>query len=109
MRSSIGLSLFLTSLDFYQTFLLLGQKKYVLICRVSDIKENKTNIEVDDHVVLKISVINSASTFNKSDFYVTLLANGAWAVPIIVVTEKKSGNKDMKTFLGKLAETVFAS
>lgn len=35
-----------------------------------------------------------------------LLANGAWAVRIIVATEKKGGTKDTEAFLGELAETV---
>lgn len=47
-----------------------------------------------------------ASAFDEADLYATLLANGAWAVPIIVATEKKGGNKDTKAFLGDLAETV---
>lgn len=54
----------------------------------------------------KISAIDSASAFDEANLYTTLLANGAWAVPTIVATEKKGGNKDTKTFLGELAETV---
>lgn len=91
---------------FHRTFSLLGRRTHVLLCRVSHIKENKTNVQVDDHVVLKVSAIDSASAFDEADLYATLLANGAWAVPIIVATEKKAGNKDTKTFLGELVETV---
>lgn len=91
---------------FYRTFSLLGRRTHVLLCRVSHIKENETNVQVDDHVVLKVSAIDSASAFDEADLYATLLANGAWAVPIIVATEKKGGNKDTKAFLGDLAETV---
>ncbi len=73
---------------------------------MSYIKKNQTNVRVEDHVALKVSAIDSASVFDEADLYATLLANGAWAVPIIVATEKKGGNKDTKTFLGELAETV---
>lgn len=34
------------------------------------------------------------------------MANGVWAVPIIVTTEKKDRNKDKKAFLRTLANTV---
>lgn len=77
-----------------------------MLCRVSHIKKNETNVRVDDYVVLKVSAIDSASAFDEADLYTTLLANGALALPIIVATKKKSGNKDTKTFLGELAETV---
>lgn len=91
---------------FYRTFSLLGRRTHVLLCRVSRMKKNKTNVRVDDHVVLKVSAIDSASAFDEADLYTTLLANGAWAMPIIVATERKGGNKETKTFLGELAETV---
>lgn len=77
-----------------------------MLCRVFHIKENKTTVRLDDHVVLKVSAIYSASAFDEAELYATLWANGAWAVPIILATEKKGGNKDTKGFLGDLAETV---
>lgn len=63
-------------------------------------------MRVDDHVVLRVSATDSASTFDEADLYATLLANGIWAVPIFVATERKGGNKDTKTFFGELAECV---
>ena len=106
-EESDKLELVLTILGhLHRTFLLLGRRTHVLLCRVSHIKENKTNVQVDDHVVLKVSAIDLASAFDEANLYATLLANVAWAVPIIVATEKKGGNKDTKAFLGDLAETI---
>lgn len=62
---------------FHRTFSLLGRRTHVLLCRVSHIKKNKTNIRVGDHVVLKVSAIDLASAFDEADLYATLLANGA--------------------------------
>lgn len=39
---------------FHRTFSSLGRRTHVLLCRVSHIKKNKTNVRVDDPVVLKV-------------------------------------------------------
>ena len=36
-----------------------------MLYRVSHIKGNKSNVRVDDHVVLKVSAIDSASAFTR--------------------------------------------
>lgn len=51
-------------------------------------------------------VLTGQRMFDEADFYATLLANGTWAVPVIVATEKKGGYKDTIEYLGKLTETV---
>ncbi len=61
---------------FYSTFSLLSRKTHILLCRVFHIKKYITNVQVDNHIVLKSSVIDSASTFDKADLYATLLASG---------------------------------
>ena len=79
---------------------------HILLFRVFRIKENKTTVQVNDHVILKILVIDLTSAFDKTDLYTTVLANNAWVMPIILATKKKSGNKNMKAFLEDYAKTV---